>query len=478
MIRKFISLSAAAGVGAVLSALAPVGARAACAPADGDFKSTTLVARSAGIDEPIKMDFDQVSKDQIDIYWVERKGAVKKYDGATKAITVLGTIVHNDEFESGVTGIILDKKFKTNKRMYIYYAFGNSSAFEYRLGRFTLGADGKLDLASEKVVLKIPAGFKKMHTGGAMDWDENGNLYLTVGENEAALGGPANTNDLRGKILRIHPEEDGTYTVPDGNLFPKGTAKTKPEIFVMGVRNAYSLRYDPVNKGIVWGDVGPDGTGVTEEDNFAKTPGNYGWPMWAGNNVPLPKASGTPAAPTNNDGANTGLNALPAARPGTYSYQQQCAVTGPIYRYSESMDSQRKFPPAYDGKWLVTDCNQGYLDTLNLNASLDGVTTHGRMLGSMHFSRPLDLKFGPDGALYVIEYAGWFSADAGTAIKRIDYTGSCSSVGIAQQSLDREASRKRMLSLLRHDGQALIPWEGLRMINGRAAPDARVSPAR
>ena len=36
----------------------------------------------------------------------------------------------------------------------------------------------------------------------------------------------ANTNDLRGKILRIHIEPDGTYTIPEGNLFAKGEPNT------------------------------------------------------------------------------------------------------------------------------------------------------------------------------------------------------------------------------------------------------------
>ena len=34
----------------------------------------------------------------------------------------------------------------------------------------------------------------------------------------------ANTNDLRGKMLRITPQADGGYTVPEGNLFAAGTA--------------------------------------------------------------------------------------------------------------------------------------------------------------------------------------------------------------------------------------------------------------
>jgi hypothetical protein len=38
-----------------------------------------------------------------------------------------------------------------------------------------------------------------------------------------AQASSANPNDLRGKILRIHPKDDGTYAIPDGNLFPVAT---------------------------------------------------------------------------------------------------------------------------------------------------------------------------------------------------------------------------------------------------------------
>ncbi len=53
-----------------------------------------------------------------------------------------------------------------------------------------------------------------------------------------------NTNDLRGKILRIKINEDGSYSIPDGNLFPKGEDSTRPEIYVMGDRNPYRIEVD------------------------------------------------------------------------------------------------------------------------------------------------------------------------------------------------------------------------------------------
>ncbi len=67
-----------------------------------------------------------------------------------------------------------------------------------------------------------------------------------------------NTDDLRGKILRIHPEPGGTYTIPSGNLFPQGTAKTQPEIYAMGFRNPFRFAVDSETGWISMADYGPD----------------------------------------------------------------------------------------------------------------------------------------------------------------------------------------------------------------------------
>ena len=69
--------------------------------------------------------------------------------------------------------------------------------------------------------------------------------------------------------MRIKIKEDGTYEIPEGNLFPKGTDKTRPEIYVMGDRNPYRISVDPKNGNLYWGEVGPD----ANADSF-----RYTWP--------------------------------------------------------------------------------------------------------------------------------------------------------------------------------------------------------
>ncbi|MDB5049057.1 MAG: hypothetical protein JWO30_2128 [Fibrobacteres bacterium] len=401
-----------------------------------DFKAVKLVARADGISEPIKMAIDGDPAGNIDIYWVERLGEVKRYSTATKSIVKLATLAVDFTFESGLTGIALDPGFKTNGWMYFYYGLGNAAKFSYRVTRITLNkTTNTLDIPSEKVVLEFTAGFHKMHTGGAMRFDAAGDLWITTGENEAGVNGPANTNDLRGKILRIHPTADGSYTVPQGNLFPAGTPKTRPEIYVMGSRNPYTLSLDPVRKAIAWGDVGPDQGKDQEEHNFTTVPGNFGWPLFAGNNIAVGAALDPNAPPVTNSGASP----LPPAIPAIYSYHQSASMTGPVYYYDQSLPSTVKLPPHLNGAWFVSDFSQNWIEAVNLDAAGKTITKKERIFTDLfgkEIKLAIDMMIGPDGALYVLGYSGgaWFGADAGTSLFRIEYKGSClptSGVGLA-----------------------------------------------
>src|SRR5690606_4783206 len=121
--------------------------------------------------------------------------------------------------------------------------------------------------------------------------------YAPIDEREGralwdAQKSAANANDLRGKILRIKPEDDGTYSIPEGNLFPVGTPGTRPEIYVMGCRNPFRFSIDSEAGYLYWGDVGPDaGKGDPDrgphgmgEFDQARKAGNWGWPYTRGNN--------------------------------------------------------------------------------------------------------------------------------------------------------------------------------------------------
>src|SRR6185503_2812039 len=187
-----------------------------------------------------------------------------------------------------------------------------------------------------------------------------------------------NENDLRGKILRIHPQPDGTYTIPAGNLFPPGTPSTRPEIYVMGCRNPFRMAVDERTGWLYWGEVGPDsgadsasrGPQGYDEWNQARAAGNFGWPYFVANNkayVDYDFATGTsgaafnPSAPVNNSPNNTGPVNLPPAQPAWiwYPYANsvefpevngsgRTAMGGPVYYYKTNAVAKTKLPAYFD----------------------------------------------------------------------------------------------------------------------------------
>ncbi|MEX0361182.1 MAG: ThuA domain-containing protein, partial [Allomuricauda sp.] len=190
------------------------------------------------------------------ILFIERRGSLKLYDfktATTKVIAKLDLFYGN---EDGLLGLAVDPNYEKNNWIYLFYS--SAEKVEQHVSRFTL-KDDVLDLDSEKILLQIPLIRECCHSGGGLEFGPDGNLFIGLGDNTNpfesqgfapideqegralwdAQKSAANTNDLRGKILRIKPEDDGTYSIPEGNLFPEGTPNTRPEIYVMGCRNPF-----------------------------------------------------------------------------------------------------------------------------------------------------------------------------------------------------------------------------------------------
>ena len=83
------------------------------------------------------------------------------------------------------------------------------------------------------------------------------------------------------------------------------------------------------------------------------------------------------------------------------------------------LKSSVKFPPSYDGKFFATEFGRRFIKTININANgTPGTITNFPWTGT----QVMDYEFGPDGALYVLDYGtGWFGGDANSAVYRIEY---------------------------------------------------------
>ena len=446
-------------------------------PEDERFTKTTLV--SGEFFEPTEMTI----LPNFDILIAQRRGELLLYKNETKKVKQVGflnvyykTDVPGVNAEEGVLGLAKDPDYKNNNWVYVYYSPMDTSV--NRLSRFTFKND-TIDLSTEKVILDVHAQRQICcHTGGSIAFGPDGLLYLSTGDNTTPFderGQPfvshgfaplndvpghlqydarrsaGNTNDLRGKILRLKINDDGSYEIPDGNLFPKGTDKTRPEIYVMGDRNPYRISVDQKNSFLYWGEVGPDASADSlatrgprgyDEINQARKAGYFGWPLFVGNNYPyraydystgVSGAPFDPAHPVNDSRNNTGLRELPPANPAFIWYPGgvspdfpqlgaggRTAMAGPVY-YTDMFPKETRLPDYYNGKLIIYDWVRGWMKAVTMlpNGDFDKMEP---FFESAKLNACIDMEVGPDGRLYLLEYGnGWYSKNPDAGLFRIDY---------------------------------------------------------
>ncbi len=437
-----------------------------------NFNRFTKVVLDNDIYEPMEM----VILPDLKVLFLERRGKMKLYDPYKKRTIVAAQfdVCIDGNYEDGLHGIALDPAYgKENWWIYVYYSPSSRCDIpEQYLSRFVF-RDDSLHWHTERVLLKVPVQRETCcHSGGSVAFGPDGLLYLATGDNTSskasdgysplderpgrapydAQKSSSNTNDLRGKILRIKPEPNGTYSVPEGNLFPPNAPNTRPEIYAMGCRNPFRITVDRRTGWLYWGDVGPDagvdhpryGPQSYDEWNQAKGPGNFGWPYFEADNKAFPMRDFAtdevgppqdPAHPVNESPNNTGMRLLPPAQPAWIWYPYgpskefpllgqgaRSAMVGPFYYADEVMPtSMVKFPPYYDGKLFIFEWARSWIKVLTIDEQ-------GRLLKmepfcpDMPISKPIDMVFGPDGALYVLEYGRqYFMNNPDAMLSRIEF---------------------------------------------------------
>ena len=444
-----------------------------------------------------------------------RTGQVRLTDPEQGTTTVTNTIDVYNNSEDGLQTIALDPAFEDNGWVYLYYAprtmtapypattptgsapnslpagadesYWNQWKGYNQLSRFQWNAEtSSLDLASEQAIIKVETNRGQCcHVAGDIAFDNDGNVLLATGDNTPAgtpgangyapnndrVGfnpgldarrGAGNSNDLRGKILRIDVQDDGSYLIPEGNLWAPGTEKTRPEVFVTGVRNPFRMDYNAETGAVTWGDFGPDaGTasdlrgpmGYVEWQSTTKAI-NGGWPYCAGPNAnyndwdyetltqgPWFDCAAGPLATSR---YNTGLDQLPPATAPQLWYGDQpthqpwpefgaggqAPMGGPTYQYDEENESTTKFPAYWDGKAFMAEFSRDRIFAFSQDDPDGEVTKIEDFLpnaslnsaGMPPWDNVIDFEFGPDGSLYVLDYGdGFFRPNPDAGLYRVDY---------------------------------------------------------
>jgi len=463
-------------------------------PEENRFTKTALVKGT--FFEPTEMTI----LPNLDILVAQRRGEIMLYKHDSKTVVQAGFLnvywhTHTSaNAEEGLLGIQADPDFKNNHYIYVYYSPIDTSV--NRLSRFTVEGDS-IDTKSEKMILQLYSQREICcHTGGSIAFGNDDLLFVSTGDNSTPFDEPhtqyptnaygpmddrpghlqydarrsaGNSNDLRGKILRIKINPDGTYAIPDSNLFPKGEPKTRPEIYVMGDRNPYRISVDKTTGYLYWGEVGPDaqedsfetrGPRGYDEFNQARKAGYFGWPLFVGDNYAYhlhDYATGNngpafdPAHPINESRNNTGLRELPPAQPAYiwYPYAEseqfpqlgsggRCAMAGPVF-HSSAYPAETRLPDYYDGKWFIYDWTRGWFRAVTMQANGD-YDNMEPFMEHTKWNAPIDVEMGPDGKIYVLEYGnGWFSRNADAGLARIDYNGGNRPPVIDSFSVDRKS---------------------------------------
>ncbi|HEY0894774.1 MAG TPA: PQQ-dependent sugar dehydrogenase, partial [Cellvibrio sp.] len=280
------------------------------------------------------------------------------------------------------------------------------------------------------------------------------------------LRGAGNTNDLRGKVLRIKPKAEGGYDIPAGNLFTDAT-QGRPEIYVMGARNPYSITFDKRNNTLFYGDIGPDASNDSDEKgsrgydeiNRVTAPGNFGWPLVIGQNKPynqydyVTKKSGELVDvnnPINYSPNNTGAKQLPPAQPAFIAYPYgtsdvfpemgtggRTALVADVYRSGDYPESVNRYPAYYDNKLFILDFMRAWVKVVSFDEQ-GRIQKIEPFAPQINYALPIDARFAPDGTLYVLEYGmSWFTGNPDARLARIEYVGAGNRPPVAEITLDK-----------------------------------------
>lgn len=174
--------------------------------------------------------------------------------------------------QGGLLGITIDPDF-TNNRM-VYWVFSEPVAG----GNHTAVAKGRLaddesTIENAEVIFQaLPSHDSKLHFGGRILFDAQGNLFVSTGERSDLETRPLaqDLNAALGKVLHI--DKNGKAVA--GNPF-SDNPDALPEIYSYGHRNVQGLALHPETGDLWETEFGPRGG---DELNRIEAGKNYGWP--------------------------------------------------------------------------------------------------------------------------------------------------------------------------------------------------------
>ena len=416
------------------------------------------------LDQPMELAVSQDGR----IFFIELNGQFRVFDPKEGSVSLIQKFAVARRGEVGLIGLALDPDFSENNWVYLQYSpIGLTSQ---RTSRFTL-MDNKIVAGSEKILIEFHEPFGTgSHHAGSLEFGPEGYLYISTGDDTSPGGdskgyapiddrpgqfrfsaekSSSNPFSYNGKVLRIRPTEDGSYEIPEGNLFPRDGSKGLPEVYVMGCRNPWRININQKTGTLYFGDVGPDaylegerGPAGHDEINQVKQAGNFGWPYFVGNNFAYPMRDFNTSelhppqnqdSPINQSRFVESPITLPPANPAFIWYRTRgtpefkilrgggrTACAGPVFHYDADLKSPTQLHSHFESCLFIYEWTRNWVFTARLDED-EKLVKLEPFMPDYPFIRPIDMTLGPDGALYLLEYGTTWGKNEDAKLIRIDY---------------------------------------------------------
>lgn len=297
-------------------------------------------------------------------------------DGKLDAQPVAGTPgIYAADNWGGLLDVAIDPNYSKNRWVYLAFSHNPKNSTDKMTPGMTKVVRGKVNghqWTDEQTLFQSP---DSVLISGGTRWgcrflfDKQGYLYFTIGdmdhEDDCQILSRPN-----GKIYRINP--DGS--IPKDNPLV-GNKKFLPAIYSWGNRNVQGIAQHPVTGVIYATEHGPKGG---DELNIIKKGANYGWPV-------ITYGIGYDDKPISNETKKEGME-----QPVTY-WTPSIAVS------SIDFVTGDKFPK-WQNNLIVTAL--AFEEVRRLVIDGDKVTEQEILMKG--YGRVRDVKFGPDGALYLL----------------------------------------------------------------------------
>lgn len=305
-----------------------------------------------------------------EILVTERGGGLFLVNNDKQLIEVDGVPGVASQGQGGLLDVQIHPDFENNSLVYLSYSRTNpDNSSERTTAVVRARLEGNNLTQVENIFTALPYLNSGHHYGSRLEFDNNGYLYVSVGDRGYREVYPQELDNGIGKIHRIH--DDGQ--IPTDNPF-YNTAGAVNSIFTYGTRNPQGMTLHP-ETGALWeGEHGPQGG---DEINILEAGNNNGWPVISYG--------------INYDGTTfTDLTALAGMEQPVYYWTPSIAPCGMTFVSSD-----------YYGNWkndlFVSSLKFEYLHRLQMNGN--EVVGHETLLDGI--GRVRDAEMGIDGYLYV-----------------------------------------------------------------------------